>query len=496
MNKIVINTDTGKHKIDRHIYGHFSEHLGRCIYDGYWVGEDSPIPNERGIRKDIVKALKKAKTPNMRWPGGCFADEYHWKDGIGPREERPTMINTHWGGVTENNHFGTHEFLDLCEQIGCEPYICGNVGSGTVQEMSQWVEYVNFDGVSPMANLRRENGRDKPWNVTFWGVGNENWGCGGNMRPEYYADLVRRYGCYCRNYPNRKLYKIACGPNGADYEWTDVLMRQMAKTPGDWTFDIDALTLHYYCVSGKESRSATKFKESDWFAQLQRALVMDELLVKHGAIMDRHDPEKRVAMIVDEWGTWHHVEPGTNPGFLYQQNSLRDALVAALNLDIFNRHCERVRMCNIAQTVNVLQAMILTEGEKMLLTPTYHVFEMYAVHQDATLLPMDIETEQYKFGDESIPAVSGSASLDGAGKVHITLSNTNPKKAVEVSIDVRGSKVAKVSGRVLTAPKMTAHNTFTKADAVKPEKFTGTRRKGNMLSVTMPSKSVVVLELS
>ncbi|NQT19985.1 MAG: alpha-N-arabinofuranosidase, partial [Planctomycetes bacterium] len=322
MNRIVINTDIGEHKIDRHIYGHFSEHLGRCIYDGYWVGEDSPIPNERGIRKDIVKALKTAKTPNLRWPGGCFADEYHWMDGIGPREERPTMINTHWGGVTENNHFGTHEFLDLCEQIGCEPYICGNVGSGTVQEMSQWVEYVNFDGVSPMANLRRENGRDKPWDVKFWGVGNENWGCGGNMRPEYYADLVRRYGCYCRNYPNRKLYKIACGANGANYEWTDTLMRQAG-------YAIDGLALHYYCGSGKDSRSATQFKEIDWFDQLKKAWFMDELLVKHSAIMDRHDPEKRIALIVDEWGAWHAVEPGTNPGFLYQQNSLRDALVAA-----------------------------------------------------------------------------------------------------------------------------------------------------------------------
>ena len=489
MNALTINADLGKHTISKHIYGHFSEHLGRCIYDGYWVGEDSPIPNTRGIRNDIVDALKKIKIPNLRWPGGCFADEYHWMDGIGPREDRPTLVNTHWGGVTENNHFGTHEFLDLCEQLDTEAYICANLGSGTVREMCQWVEYVNCEKGSPMSELRRKNGRQKAWGVKFWGVGNENWGCGGLMRPEYYADLYRRYACYCRNFPPNNLFKVACGPCGVDYNWTEVVMREAGRFT-------NGLALHHYCGSGKKSRSATKFGEIDWFYQLKQALEMDEMVTKHSTIMDKHDPAKNCALVVDEWGAWHNVEPGTNPGFLYQQNSLRDALVASVTLDIFNNHCDRVRMGAIAQTVNVLQAMILTEGEKMLLTPTYHVFEMYTVHHDATLLPMDLACDDYEFGDESIPAVSASASKDAQGKIHITMSNLDPKKAKTVTAVVRGAKVRKVSGRVLTSKIITDHNTFAKRNVVKPKAFSGAKIAEGKLKVRLPAKSVAVIELS
>jgi len=488
MNTLTVNADLGKHTISRHIYGHFSEHLGRCVYGGYWVGEDSPIPNVRGIRTDIVDALRRIKIPNLRWPGGCFADEYHWMDGIGPRDERPTMVNTHWGGVTENNHFGTHEFLDLCEQLETDAYICGNVGSGTVREMCQWVEYVNCGGKSPMADLRRANGREEPWGVPFWGVGNENWGCGGLMRPEYYADQYRRYACYCRNFPPNNLFKIACGPCGPDTHWTEVLMREAGRFT-------NGLALHYYCGSGKDSRSATKFKEIDWFHQLKQALEMDELVTKHSTIMDKHDPEKTCALVVDEWGAWHDVEPGTNPGFLHQQNSLRDALVASVTLDIFNTHCERVRMAEIAQTINVLQAMILTEGEKMLLTPTYHVFEMYTVHHDATMLPIDLTCDDYEFGGESIPAVSASASKDADGRIHITLSNLDPNRPKKVTAEVRGAKVRRVSGRVLTSKAITDHNTFGKPNAVKPKAFSGAKLERGTLSARLPAKSVVVLEL-
>lgn len=487
-NRIIIDADGGKDTINRNIYGHFSEHLGRCIYEGYWVGEESPIPNVKGIRQDVVEALKLLQVPVLRWPGGCFADEYHWIQGIGPRAQRPSMINTHWGGVTENNHFGTHEFLELCRQLGCEPYICGNVGSGTVQEMQEWVEYLTSDGISPMANLRKANGQDKPWPVKYFGVGNENWGCGGNMRPEYYADQYRRFQTYVRNFGGNRVFKIACGPNGADYQWTEVLMRE-AKN------QMAGLSLHYYCGTGRNSRSATQYEEADWFHLLKSSLFMQELLQRHCTIMNKYDPEKRVALVVDEWGTWHQVEPGTNPGFLYQQNTIRDALVAGITLNIFHRYCDRVRMANIAQTVNVLQAMILTQGEKMLLTPTYHVFEMYKVHQDATFLPSEVRGADYEFGREKMPSLSSSSSRDKAGKIHVSICNLNPNQPAEVRGEVRGAKAARMSGRVLTAPTLTAHNTFAQSQQVKPEPFTACSLTSDGFTATLPPKSVVVLEL-
>ncbi|MBI5387233.1 MAG: alpha-N-arabinofuranosidase [Verrucomicrobia bacterium] len=487
-NKLVIHADQAKETINRNIYGHFSEHLGRCIYEGYWVEPDSNIKNVRGIRQDVVEALKKTKIPVLRWPGGCFADEYHWKDGIGPRGQRPTMINTHWGGVTENNHFGTHEFLDLCEQLECEPYICGNVGSGTVQELSQWVEYTTFDGVSPMSDLRKKNGRAAPWRVKFWGVGNENWGCGGNMTPDFYADNYKRFATYVRGYGSNRVFKIACGANSGDTNWTAVLMREAGRR-------MNGLALHYYCGSGKRSRSATQFDEEDWFEQLKRALRMDDLVSRHGAIMDLYDPQKRVAMIVDEWGAWHAVEPGTNPGFLYQQNTLRDALVAGVTLNIFNQHADRVKMANIAQTINVLQAMILTDKARMLLTPTYHVFEMYAVHQDAKLLPAEIQSSDYLMGADKIPNVNASASRDSSGKIHITLCNLNPHAPAEVACELQGAKAAALSGRLLTAPDITTHNTFDQPENVKPTMFTAFKTTDTGFTTTLPAKSVVVVEV-
>jgi alpha-N-arabinofuranosidase len=497
MNQIVINADLGAATISRHIYGHFAEHLGRCIYGGFWVGEDSPIPNTRGIRDDIVAALRAVQIPNLRWPGGCFADEYHWMDGIGPREQRPTMVNTHWGGVTENNHFGTHEFLDLCEQLGCEPYICGNVGSGTVQEMQQWVEYLTFGGVSPMADLRRRNGREEPWPVKFWGVGNENWGCGGNMSAEYYADEYRRYQTYVRNYGEHQIFKIACGPRNDDYHWTEVLMRRARNDRGRLL--MHGLSLHYYTPDAPRrlQHRATVFDEAEWFEILRAAWVMEELVSRHGAIMDRHDPERQVGLIVDEWGTWFATEPGTNPRFLYQQSSMRDALVAALTFHIFNAHCERVTMANIAQTVNVLQALILTDpaSERMLLTPTYHVFEMYKVHHDATLLPLDLRCDDYTFGEEAMPSLSASASRDQAGRVHLTLCHANPRQSADVRIDLRGMSLQSAQGRVLTADQMTAHNSFDAPEQVRPAAMASVPAQDNKVTLTIPPMSVVVLEL-
>ncbi len=492
MARMILNADIKKGKINKNIYGHFSEHLGRCIYEGIWVGEDSEIPNIKGYRKDVMEALKELEIPVLRWPGGCFADEYHWMDGIGPKEKRPYMINTHWGGVVENNHFGTHEFLEFCEMIGAEPYICGNVGSGTVHEMQQWVEYMTFDGKSPMADLRRQNGKEEPWKLKYFGVGNENWGCGGNMRPEYYADLYRRYSTYVRNYGDNTIYKVACGANTADYHWTEVLMREAGNL-------MDAISLHYYTVphdffTGKGS--ATEFDEEEWFKTFQKALYMEELVNKHTTIMDKYDPEKKVDLIVDEWGAWYDVEPGTNPGFLYQQNTLRDALIAGISLNIFNNYCERVQMANIAQTVNVLQAMILTQGDKMLLTPTYHIFDMYKVHKDAQLLSLEVENIEYSCNGEKIPQISVSASQNKEGKIHVSICNLNPVQDIEVDIDIRGTTVQSIGGKVLTAQAMNAMNTFEDSNEVKIDVFKEAKIEDNYAKCKIPSKSVVVLEIN
>ncbi len=489
---IVLNADLGQTKISRHIYGHFSEHLGRCIYDGFYVGEaNTKIPHSNGVRKDVVEALKTLKVPNLRWPGGCFADTYHWKDGIGPKEKRPSMVNTWWGGVTEDNSFGTHDFLNMCELIGAEPYLAANVGSGTVQEFTEWIQYVNFGGTSPMSNLRVENGREKPWNVKYWGVGNEAWGCGGNMRPEYYANIYRQYATFMTSWSNtERLFRIASGANGNDYHWTEVLMRDIPHNM------MEGVALHHYSVIdwGKKG-SATAFSEQEYFTTMKRALFMDELITKHTTIMDKYDPAKKVALIVDEWGGWYEVEPNTNPGFLYQQNTIRDAMLAGVTLNIFHHHSDRVRMANLAQTINVLQAVILTKEDKMLLTPTYHVMEMYNVHQDATLLPMQLKTNDYVLNNEKLPAVSASASKDANGVTHISLVNIDAKQGQEVTIEIRGAKFGSVTGRVLTSEKLQNYNSFEAPDKIKPVAFRDASLSGNTLKVKLPAHAVVVLAL-
>lgn len=487
--KLTVNTQASVGRISKHIYGHFAEHLGRGIYGGIWVGEDSPIENVKGIRRDVIDALRRLRVPVLRWPGGCFADEYHWKDGVGPRNSRRRMVNTHWGGGVEHNQFGTHEFLTLCELLGCEPYISGNVGSGTVQEMQEWVEYINFDGASPMTEWRRENGRDEPWSLKYFGVGNESWGCGGNMRPEYYADVYRRYQTFVRNYRNQRIYKIACGASDGNLQWTEVLMSEAKEY-------MDGLSLHYYTIPGtfSDKGSATDFEEDAWFTTMKKALLMDDLLYNHSIIMDKYDPDKRIGLIVDEWGTWFDVEPDTNPGYLYQQNTLRDALVAAISLNIFNHHCHRVHMANIAQTVNVLQSMILTSEDAMVLTPTYHVFDMYQVHQDAQLLEIHYDTDSYRHREETIPGVHASASRDDEGRVHVTICRLNPNDSCEFALEL--DRVPKsVAGTILTADDMQVHNTFEDPSAVVPKPFTDITLAGTKVTVTLPPKSVILLTM-
>ncbi|MDI9862430.1 MULTISPECIES: alpha-N-arabinofuranosidase [Flectobacillus] len=491
-NEVTLDASQAKTQINRQIYGHFAEHLGACIYGGLYVGENNTkIPNINGARKDVIEALKKMKIPNLRWPGGCFADTYHWKDGIGPKKQRPSIVNAWWGGVTEDNSFGTHDFLNLCKELGTEPYLAGNVGSGTVKELSDWVQYVNHNGVSPMANLRKENGQDKAWGVKYWGVGNEAWGCGGNMKAEYYANIYRQYATFMTDWDNgSKLFRIASGANSKDYNWTEVLMRDIPHHM------LEGIALHHYSVINWDKKGpAANFTEEHYFKTMQQALFMDELIQKHTAIMDKYDPKKKVALVVDEWGGWYEVEQGTNPGFLYQQNTMRDAVLAGATLNIFHKHSERVRMANLAQIVNVLQAVVLTKEEKMILTPTYHVMEMYNVHQDATNIPVEIKSNDYVFGTEKLPAVSVSASKDQAGVVHISLTNIDINKGQEISINLKGITAKAVTGRVLTSAKVQDHNTFDNPEKVKPTTFTGASISGGTLKVKLPATSVVVLEL-
>jgi len=483
-----LNPELSGPTVNRNVYGHFAEHLGRGIYEGLWVGEDSPIPNTRGIRNDVVAALRELQMPVLRWPGGCFADEYHWKDGVGPRESRPSILNTHWGRVVENNHFGTHEFFDLCEQLGTEPYVCGNVGSGTVQEMMEWVEYISSDATSPMADWRRKNGREQPWKLPYFGVGNESWGCGGNMRPEYYADEYRRYNCFVKDYSGNQVYRIACGANSDDYRWTEVLMERAAT-------HMHGLSLHYYTVldGWPPKGSATNFTEAEWAAVMKSALRMEEILDRHIAIMDRFDPQKRVGLIVDEWGTWFEREPDSTPGFLYQQNGIRDALVAALSLHLFHGRADRVVMANIAQLVNVLQAMVLTDGPRMLRTPTYWVFEMLKGHQGGTLLSVEGDLPTCEVMGTTLPAISASATRHHSGEsTLVSLTNLDPLNDYDLILEApEGS----VEGRILTGPTMVSHNTFDAPDTVSPEAFE-VPRDGGLLRVRMPRHSVVTLRLT
>lgn len=485
MEKYLINPNQKLSKISKDIYGTFSEHLGRCIYEGVYVGENSPIPNVNGMRTDVVNALKEMGLPVLRWPGGCFADEYHWQDGIGPKESRKKMINTHWGGVVEDNSFGTHEFFELCEQLGCDAYVNGNVGSGSVREMNEWVEYMTFDGTSPMSELRKKNGREKAWKVKYFGIGNENWGCGGNMRPEYYANEYRRYQTYVRDYDsNNRIYRIACGANAFDFDWTAEVMRVAGNK-------MNGISLHYYTVPGEWSNKgkATQYSDEEYYTTVSKAYKMEELVRRHTEIMNRYDPDKKVDLIVDEWGTWYDVEEGTNPGFLYQQNTLRDAVVAALTLNIFNKHSDRIKMANIAQTVNVLQSVILTDGEDMLLTPTYHIFKMFKSHAENTLLGSFITTGSLDENGKT-PVLTESASVDENGTIVSTVSNASLTETCEIKCQIADSEVSSVTAEILTG-NARDFNTFETPDKVGTCEFTDFVLNSDGFTAKLPPCSVV-----
>ncbi len=487
---VTIRADQPGPVINPNIYGQFAEHLGAGIYEGVWVGEKSNIPNTNGYRNDVIAALKELKVPVVRWPGGCFADEYHWRDGIGPREKRPVKVNPHWGGVPETNEFGTHEFMAFAEMIGTKVYISGNVGSGSPQEMADWMEYMTSNTVSTLANERRKNGRDQPWDVHYFGIGNETWGCGGNMRPEFYADLFRQYATYIKAPRGKRPKIVASGGNDEHTVWVDVLTRMVER-------DMDAISHHYYTtptgVWAKKGNSL-KFPEGEWISTLSNTMRIDEYITNNVKILDERDPKGRVAFYVDEWGTWYDPEPGREPGFLWQHNSLRDALVAGLNFNIFHRHARRVQMTNIAQMVNVLQAMILTEGPKMTLTPTYHAYHLYIPFQGATWLPTEIQTPEYKLDKYTVPSVSVSAARDTQGNLQLALVNLDPNREAVVRVSVQGDKATSATGRVLTARTMDAHNTVDAPNVVAPVKISG-KKDGQGVSLRLPAKSLTVVSL-
>lgn len=500
MAKLYLRENIRGAHINPELQGQFSEHLGRGIYEGLYVKEDSGIPNENGMRKDVVEALREIRVPLLRWPGGCFADEYHWKDGIGDKANRKKMINTNWGGVLEDNSFGTNEYFELCRQLGCKTYVNGNVGSGTVQEMSEWVEYMTFDGVSPLTELRKKNGHDSPWQLDYLGVGNENWGCGGNMTPEYYANLYRRYQTFCRQYhPDHPFKKICCGPNVDDTNWTRGVLSTCFQEPGGHANHgfMDLLSVHYYVLPGgwEHKSSATQFDAAVWYETMRKTLTAEDLIRLHGNILDTYDPEKKIGISFDEWGGWYEVEPGTNPGFLYQQNTMRDALLAGTTLNIFNRHCDRVKLACIAQMVNVLQSVILTEGERMVKTPTWHVFHMYQHHQDADLVPGDLlENEEVGTDENHVPALNISASKkDGVYTVTVADMDLAKSHPLEIRFTDFVPKAVKAS---IVTEEMCAKNTFDEPDCVTEKAFSGVTLTEHGAKLDVPPCAVLLLQFS
>ncbi len=488
-NRIELELDSSKITISKEIYGHFSEHLGTCIYEGIYVGEDSDIPNIKGYRKDVIEAIKELKVPVLRWPGGCFADTYHWKDGIGPKKNRPSIVNVFWGGVTEDNSFGTHEFLDFCELTGIEPYLSINVGTGTVQEAVEWVEYVTSSNQSPMTELRKKNGRKEPWDVKFWGIGNENWGCGGDMAADYYANLFRNYSSYIRG---EDFQKVICGPSGNDTQWTETILDGLKGKE----HLAQGVSMHYYTLptsDWNDKGSSTDFGEAMWFSTLRNTMKVEDYIKQHLAVLDKYDPEGKIKLIVDEWGTWYDKLPGTKDGFLQQQNTVRDALVAGINLNIFNNYADRISMANIAQIVNVLQSVIMTNGNEMVKTPTYHTFKMYNVHQDANLVPIKIETEDYLFNGEYIPALTASASQKN-GVVSITITNANPNKAIPLDC-LLGKGFQSASGRIVTGQEITDFNDFGEKEKVFISDLEVGKIKNGGLHLDIPAHSVVLVQL-
>ena len=486
-------------QISRHLFGQFAEHLGTGVYEGIWVGPDSKITNTRGIRNDVVKALRELKVPNVRWPGGCFADEYHWRNGIGSK--RGVTLNPTWGGVIEPNTFGTHEFMDFLSQIESEAFLSINLGSGTVNEAADWIEYMTSEQQTDLARQRAANGHPAPYKVPFLGIGNESWDCGGNMTPDFYLSQLKMYARFVRNFDpaqqgDKKMLRIAVGPGGPEprfTEWTETVMKGWKAR--QWSWDMEGLSLHNYTVINWEKKhSATDFGEKEYAEILKKTLEINSLLDTHIGIMDKYDPEKKIALVVDEWGAWYAPTPGTNPGFLVQQNSQRDAVLAALNINIFARRADRIRMANIAQMINVLQAMILTDKDRMLLTPTYHVFKMYVPFQDSTSVPVAFNAGTYTHGAISLPRIDAIAAKGKDGKLWVAITNLDANRSADVDVRSVGANARSARGQTLTSPKVDSINTFDSPKTVEPKPISA-RAQGGKLLLNVPARSVTVVAI-
>ncbi len=497
--ELTVDTTKPGPNISRHLFGQFAEHLGTGVYEGIWVGPDSKIPNTRGIRNDVANALRELKVPNVRWPGGCFADEYHWRNGIGTK--RGVTLNPTWGGVIEPNTFGTHEFMDFVDQIGSEAFLSINLGSGTVNEAADWIEYMTSEPQTDLAKQRAANGHPKPYKVPFLGIGNESWDCGGNMSPDFYLSQLKMYARFVRNFDpaqqgDKKMLRIAVGPGGTEQrfvEWTETVMKGWKAR--QWSWDMEGLSLHNYTVINWEKKhSATDFGEKEYAEILKKTLEINGLLDTHVGIMNKYDPEKKIALVVDEWGAWYAPTPGTNPGFLVQQNSQRDAVLAALNINIFARRADRIRMANIAQMVNVLQAMILTDKEKMLLTPTYHVFKMYIPFQDATFVPVTFNAGNYAHAGISLPRVDAIAARGKDGKLWVAITNLDANRAAEIDLKSVGANARSATGQTLTSPKVDSINTFDRPKTVEPTPISAQASSGKLV-LNVPARSVTVVSL-
>ena len=465
MAKLTVRLDDRIGTISPMLYGHFAEHLGRCIYEGLWVGEDSAIANTRGIRTDTVDALRKLQAPVIRWPGGCFADDYHWRDGVGPRDERPRRLNVWWHDE-ESNEFGTHEFIDLCRQVGAAPYICLNVGSGTPEEAAAWVEYCNCSANTARAQERGLNGCPEPFAVRYWGVGNENWGCGGRFSPDDYAREYRRFACYLRGRSATPIELVACGHTG--HEWN----RKFLDTLADLRM-LDHLSVHRYYHCG----DAVDFSDTEYYNLFPRALQVEADVVEAATAIALYNRTGRhVGVIVDEWGVWHPEARGDSG--LYQRNTLRDALAAAAVFDVFNRHADKLTMANIAQTINVLQCLCQTDGAAMWLTPTCHAFDLYRPHMGNASVRLDLDdvpTVAARAADGrevALPVVSASASIDDAHRTAVlTFQNLHLAEPCDLRVRLRGGSVTKASARILTASDVRDHNGPDAPRKVRPKRL-------------------------
>jgi alpha-N-arabinofuranosidase len=504
-----LSLDASGPKIDRNIFGQFAEQLGNGIYGGVWVGQDSAIPNVRGIRIDVVEALRRLKVPNVRWPGGCFADQYNWRNGVGPAGKRRATYNINWGNPLENNQFGTHEFMDFVEQIGSEAYLSVNVGSGSPREAAEWLEYMTSDLPTALARERAANGRTQPYKVKFLGIGNETWECGGKLSPETYVAELNRYLTFVKNLNPAQsgtlprfmrgpdpMLRIAVGPPDTDTEYTEAVMKAF-RWSNQTGANFEGLSLHHYTSGPKGTMrdEAAGFAEKDWAHFVNNAYRMDHLIRENAAIMDRYDPDKHVALVVDEWGNWLKPLDGTPPLYIQQQNSIRDAVTATIILNTFVRHADRVRMANIAQMVNVLQSMILTDGPKMVLTPTYHVFRMYVPFQDATALPIAVDAGRYNFDKISLPRVDAIAARNRDGEVWIALTNLDPGKPARFDLSGLGRAAKRLAGETLTADRIDAINTVDQPGAVVPRSFIAPVRTGQA-HLELPPRSVTVVRVA